>query len=32
MTSVAKAIRIEEYGGPEVMRLVEVPVGEPGPG
>jgi NADPH2:quinone reductase len=27
-----KAIRIETTGGPEVMRLVEVGVGEPGPG
>ncbi|WP_280152524.1 quinone oxidoreductase [Piscinibacter sp. XHJ-5] len=31
MTTV-RAIRIEEYGGPEVMRLADVPVGEPGPG
>ncbi len=30
MTS--KAIRIEQYGGPENMKLVEVPLGEPGPG
>ena len=28
----AKAIRIEKTGGPEVMNLVEVDVGEPGPG
>ncbi len=27
-----KAIRIEQYGGPENMKLVEVPLGEPGPG
>ena len=27
-----KAIRIESPGGPEVMKLVEVGVGEPGPG
>lgn len=27
-----KAIRIEKTGGPEVMQLVEVGVGEPGPG
>ena len=26
-----QAIRIEEHGGPEVMKLVEVEVGEPGP-
>ncbi len=25
-------IRIEQQGGPEVMKLVELPVGEPGPG
>jgi NADPH2:quinone reductase len=29
---MAKAIRIEQYGGPEVMQLVDVKVGEPGPG
>ena len=29
---MAKAIRIEQYGGPEVMQLVDVAVGEPGPG
>jgi NADPH2:quinone reductase len=28
----AKAIRIERTGGPEVMNLAEVEVGEPGPG
>ena len=27
-----KAIRIHEYGGPEVMRWEEVESGEPGPG
>lgn len=27
-----KAIRVEEFGGPEVMKLVEVPMLEPGPG
>jgi NADPH2:quinone reductase len=27
-----KAIRIEEFGGPEVMELVELPDPEPGPG
>lgn len=30
--STVRAVRIEEYGGPEVMRLAEVEVGEPGPG
>jgi NADPH2:quinone reductase len=29
---VAKAIRFHETGGPEVLRLEEVEVGEPGPG
>ncbi len=28
----AKAIRIEEYGGPEVLQLVDVEVPDPGPG
>ena len=28
----AKAIRIEQTGGPEVMKYVDVEVGEPGPG
>ena len=28
----AKTIRIDRYGGPEVLQLVELPVGEPGPG
>jgi NADPH2:quinone reductase len=28
----AKTIQITEYGGPEVMKLVELPVGDPGPG
>ena len=28
----AKAIRIDQYGGPDQMKLVEVTVGEPGPG
>jgi NADPH2:quinone reductase len=27
-----KAIRVEQYGGPEVLRLVDLPVPEPGPG
>ncbi len=29
---MAKTIRIHETGGPEVLRLDDVPVGEPGPG
>jgi len=29
---MAKAIRIEQTGGPEVLRLVDVQVGPPGPG
>jgi len=32
MANMVKAIRIEQYGGPQVMQLVEVPVGDPGPG
>lgn len=32
MTTTVKAIRIEQVGGPEAMKLVELPVGEPGPG
>jgi NADPH:quinone reductase len=31
MTTV-QAIRIHQFGGPEVLRLEDVPVGEPGPG
>ena len=27
-----KAIRVHEFGGPEVLRLEEVPTPEPGPG
>jgi len=27
-----KAIRVEEFGEPEVMKLVEVPPPQPGPG
>jgi NADPH2:quinone reductase len=30
--SVAKTIHIKSNGGPEVMELVDLPVGEPGPG
>jgi NADPH2:quinone reductase len=29
---MAKMIQIQQTGGPEVMKLVDVPVGEPGPG
>ncbi|HEU0221762.1 MAG TPA: quinone oxidoreductase [Paracoccaceae bacterium] len=29
---MVKAIRIAEHGGPEVMRLAEIELGEPGPG
>ena len=32
MSRVEKAIRIEQAGGPEQMQLVDVEVGEPGPG
>src|SRR4051794_951916 len=27
-----RAIQVQEFGGPEVLRLVDVPVPEPGPG
>ena len=29
---MSKAIQISEYGGPDVLRLVDVTVGDPGPG
>lgn len=32
MPTTAPAIQITEYGGPEVMKLVDLSVGEPGPG
>ncbi len=32
MTTKAKTVVIEEFGGPEMMKLVEREVGEPGPG
>ena len=32
MTTTSKAIRIDRHGGPEEMQLVEVQVGDPGPG
>lgn len=31
-STLAKAVRIERFGGPEEMKLVDVSVGEPGPG
>ena len=31
-TQTTRAIRIDQHGGPEQLKLVEVPVGEPGPG
>ena len=32
LSQTSPTIRIEQQGGPEMMRLVELPVGEPGPG
>ena len=32
MTQTSPTIRIETHGGPEVMKLVDLPVGEPGAG
>jgi len=32
VTETVRAIRIHEYGGPEVLRLEDVPIGAPGPG
>jgi NADPH2:quinone reductase len=32
MSTTTRAIRIDQPGGPEAMHLVEVPIGEPGPG
>src|SRR5512141_2820751 len=32
MTTKSMTVRIDRNGGPEEMRLVELPVGEPGPG
>jgi len=31
-TTLSRAIRIEQHGGPEQMQLVQVSVGDPGPG
>ncbi|HRH88074.1 MAG TPA: quinone oxidoreductase [Rubrivivax sp.] len=30
--NTSRTIQITQYGGPEVLKLVELPVGEPGPG
>jgi NADPH2:quinone reductase len=30
--NTSKTIQIAQYGGPEVLKLVDLPVGEPGPG
>jgi NADPH:quinone reductase len=32
MTTTSQAIRIDQYGGPDVMQVVTLEVGEPGPG
>ena len=32
MTQISPTVRIDQHGGAEVMRLVDLPVGEPGPG
>lgn len=32
MSQAVKAVRIDAFGGPEVMKFVEVAVGDPGPG
>ena len=32
MTQMSPTIRIEQVGGPDMMKLVELPVGEPGAG
>ncbi len=32
MTTTAKTVRIEKFGGPENLVIVDAPVGEPGPG
>ncbi len=31
-TTLSPTIRIDKTGGPEEMKLVDLPVGEPGPG
>jgi len=30
--TTSRSVTIEQYGGPEVLRVVELPVGDPGPG
>ena len=32
MTQMSPTIRIDQVGGPEMMKLVDLPVGEPGAG
>lgn len=32
MSQMVKAVQIESFGGPEVMQLIDVAVGDPGPG
>ena len=32
MTPTCLAVRIDQPGGPDAMKLVELPLGEPGPG
>jgi NADPH:quinone reductase len=32
MSQMVKAVQIEAFGGPEVMKLIDVAVGDPGPG
>ena len=32
MTQISPTVRIDQHGGAEVMHLVDLPVGEPGPG
>ncbi|MBU3725077.1 MAG: quinone oxidoreductase [Burkholderiaceae bacterium] len=32
MSQIVKAVRIDAFGGPEVMQLVDVALGDPGPG
>ena len=29
---MSQTIQIQQFGGPEVMQLVDLPVGDPGPG